>query len=195
MSIVNDCTIQLPAWVAPWLEGRHDVLETREQRMQLALDLATENVHQGSGGPFGAIVVDDNDGSLISAGVNVVTASGLSIAHAEIVAISLAQRALGEWNLGVIGKMQLVTSCEPCAMCFGAIPWSGVGSVVSGAGKADAERAGFDEGDKPKDWAESLRRRNIRVHDGVLQQHAASVFDFYLERGGVIYNSGPHPAD
>jgi tRNA(Arg) A34 adenosine deaminase TadA len=195
MSIVDQCVITLPDWVRPWLDARELLLDTREQRMQLSLELAEENVRQGSGGPFGAIVVDDSNASLVSAGVNVVTASGLSVAHAEIVAISLAQRAQGEWNLGLNGVMQLVTSCEPCSMCFGAIPWSGIGSVLFGAGKDDAERAGFDEGDKPEDWAESLRRRGIRVHAGVLQEKAASVFDFYLESGGVIYNSGPHPAD
>ena len=73
----------------------------------------------------------------------------LSLAHAEMVAVSLAQSAIGNWNLGSTGDAQLVTSCEPCAMCFGAVPWSGVSSIIWGASKEDAEERGFDEGDKP----------------------------------------------
>jgi tRNA(Arg) A34 adenosine deaminase TadA len=195
MSFVNSCGFELPGWVAAWLEERRTPLDSESKRMSLALALAEENVRQGTGGPFGAIIVDDSNHELVSVGVNLVTGSGLSVAHAEIVAISLAQRGLGDWNLGTRGHLQLVTSCEPCAMCFGAIPWSGVGSVVCGAGKADAERAGFDEGDKPSDWVDSLRRRGVQVHVDVLREEAARVFDFYLANGGTIYNAGPMPAD
>ena len=40
----------------------------------------------------------------------------------------------------------LVTSCEQCAMCSGATPWSGVEKMIYGATREMAEKVGFDEG-------------------------------------------------
>jgi tRNA(Arg) A34 adenosine deaminase TadA len=100
----------------------------------------------------------------------------------------MAQQALGTWNLGADSRVELVTSCEPCAMCYGAVPWSGVKHLVCGARKEDAEAAGFDEGDKPEDWQKSLTRRGIEVISGVLRDEAAEVFEHYKQNSGVIYN-------
>lgn len=158
--------------------------------MGFVIELARENVRAGTGGPFAAAVFSADGGELVSVGVNLVTASGLSMAHAEMVALSLAQHHFGDWDLARHGNLVLVTSCEPCAMCFGAVPWSGVRSLVCGARKEDAEAGGFDEGHKPEDWAASLRARGIEVSEGVLREEAAEVFDFYREQGGVIYNPG-----
>ena len=108
-----------------------------------------------------------------------------------MVAISLAQHRLGDWNLARLGNFCLVTTCEPCAMCFGAVPWSGVRSLVCGARKSDAQAAGFDEGDKPRDWVESLRARGIDVELDVLRDESASIFKQYRDTGGVVYNAGP----
>jgi tRNA(Arg) A34 adenosine deaminase TadA len=86
--------------------------------------------------------------------------------------------------------MQLITSCEPCAMCFGAVPWSGVTSIVCGARKEDAEAAGFDEGDKPDLWVASLQQRGIEVRQDVLRDEAAQVLRAYAAQAGLIYNPG-----
>lgn len=190
MDISSQCSIELPAWIGPFLEVRQGSLATISERMQLAIELAEENVRQGTGGPFGAIVVDEQSGALVSAGVNLVTSSSLSMAHAEIVALSLAQASIGEWNLSHRRPLQLVTSCEPCAMCFGAVPWSGIKSLVCGARKKDAEAAGFDEGDKPAHWVRSLQRRGIAVQCGVMRGKAAEVLAYYRANGGQIYNVG-----
>jgi tRNA(Arg) A34 adenosine deaminase TadA len=188
MSLQMACEISLPHWLEEFVGDWQELLDTDVQRMQLAVSLSAENVRHGTGGPFGAIVVDEQDGTLLGVGVNLVTAVELSMAHAEMVAISLAQSAAGNWNLGSAGKAQLVTSCEPCAMCFGAVPWSGVSSMIWGAGKQDAEAAGFDEGDKPPDWVESLERRGIRTRAGVLHNEAAAVLAAYARKGGPIYH-------
>ena len=164
-------------------------LKTVSQRMQLAVALSEENVRQNTGGPFAAIVVREGSNELVAVGVNLVMTAGLSVAHAEIVALSLAQTAVDDWNLSEAGTLQLVTTCEPCAMCFGAVPWSGVKSLVCGAGKNDAEAAGFDEGDKPEDWVNSLQRRGIVVQCGVLHEEASAVLVNYRKSGGTIYNA------
>jgi len=189
MTINTHCNFELPDWIEHFLESWMLPLETVSQRMQLAVALSEENVRQNTGGPFAALVVNEGSNELVSVGVNLVTTAGLSVAHAEIVALSLAQAAINDWNLSEAGTLQLVTTCEPCAMCFGAVPWSGVKSLVCGAGKTDAEAAGFDEGDKPDDWVNSLQRRGIVVQCGVLNEEAAAVLSSYRKNGGTIYNA------
>ena len=186
---VSSFQLALPAWVQPFLSAWGESLDDEPSRMRLAVALAAENVSQATGGPFGALVVREG-GRLLGAGVNLVTRSGLSLAHAEMVAISLAQRSVGSWNLGDAGPVQLVTSCEPCAMCFGAVPWSGVGSLVWGARKEDAEAAGFDEGDKPADWVRTLEDRGISTRGEILRDEAAAVLAAYARRAGAIYHPG-----
>ena len=191
MSLHMNCEMLLPHWLEDFVDAWQEPLDTAERRMRLAVTLSAENVKHHTGGPFGAIVVEQASNRLLGVGVNLVTALELSIAHAEMVAISLAQSAGGNWNLGADSDAQLVTSCEPCAMCFGAVPWSGVSSMIWGAGKEDAEAAGFDEGDKPNDWIESLERRGIRTQGGILREEAAAVLMRYAKRdGAVIYHPG-----
>ncbi|MGA9573256.1 MAG: nucleoside deaminase [Lysobacterales bacterium] len=194
MTLSSHCSFELPAWVGPFLSGWPQALSSLDLRMQLAIALSKESVQRKTGGPFAALVVNDETGELVSVGVNLVTSAGLSIAHAEMVALSLAQTALGQWNLSRAGKLQLVTSCEPCAMCYGALPWSGIASLICGARKQDAEAAGFDEGDKPGQWVRSLQRRGIQVQRGVLRKEAASVLAYYRDIGGPIYNAN-HAGD
>lgn len=189
MNITSQCSFELPAWVQPFLDSWLLPLTNISQRMQLAVALSEENVRQQTGGPFGAVVVNEANSELVSVGINLVTSVGLSVAHAEIVALTLAQSAVGEWNLANAGSLQLVTTCEPCAMCFGAVPWSGVKSMICGARKKDAEAAGFDEGDKPENWVRSLQRRGIVVQTGVLKAEAAAVLALYRDTGGTIYNA------
>jgi tRNA(Arg) A34 adenosine deaminase TadA len=190
MSLHMACEMSLPGWLDGFVSAWTEPLDTDEQRMGLAIALSAENVKHHTGGPFGAIVVAEQGSRLLGVGVNLVTTLELSIAHAEMVAFSLAQSASGNWNLGASGDAQLVTSCEPCAMCFGAVPWSGVSSMIWGAGKDDAEAAGFDEGDKPGDWVQSLERRGIRTKGGILREEAAAVLARYAKKDGAIYHPG-----
>lgn len=189
MEISSHCSFELPAWVEPFLTDWRQPLSSTEKRMQLAIALSKNSVQEETGGPFGAVVVNSKTAELVSVGINLVTTAGLSIAHAEMVALSLAQLSVGQWNLSHAGPLQLVTSCEPCAMCFGALPWSGIKSLVCGARKEDAEAAGFDEGDKPEQWVKSLKQRGIEVQRGVLRSEAASVLAYYSDNGGSIYNA------
>lgn len=184
--------LELPAWVDGFIRDWASPLDSISQRMDLAIALSAENIQQETGGPFAAIVIDENSGELVSVGMNLVLESGLSLAHAEMVALSMAQKTTGQWSLREAGRFQLVTSCEPCAMCFGAIPWSGIRSLVFGAKKKDAEAAGFDEGDKPDHWVRSLQKRGIVVQSSVKRAAAAAVLASYKDQGGAIYNAVGH---
>jgi len=182
--------IDLPKWFDPTRTPLDFPAQDRDQAMRLAIDLSRQNVVHQTGGPFAALVVQMDQGKVVSAAVNCVEAQCCSSAHAEIMALSLAQQALNTWNLADTphSPLTLVTSCEPCAMCLGAIPWSGVAEVICGATKDDAERAGFDEGARSLDWIEALKERNINVVTGIAREQAASVLMEYAQSGQTIYN-------
>ena len=180
-----DFALTLPQWVHEL--GAASGYPTLEGKVRFAISLARRNVIEGTGGPFGAAVFRRATGELIAVGVNLVVPARASIAHAEIVALTLAQQRLGSHDLSRF-DCELATSVEPCAMCLGAIPWSGVSRVVCGARDEDARRIGFDEGAKPDDWAGALRERGIEVVTDVLREDAASVLRQYRDSGGSIYN-------
>ena len=182
--------IELPDWCNDLIASLPEKLHSDEEKMQLAIDLSRQNVEHGTGGPFGSVVTSANNGQIIAIGVNRVEPDDCSSAHGEIVALSLAQARLGHWNLAEsdAAPLELITSCEPCAMCLGAIPWSGVARVVCGASKGDAEVTGFDEGERIEDWAGMLNRRGIEVATNVLQTQAAQVLIDYAKSGARIYN-------
>lgn len=158
--------------------------------MGLAIRLANENVVRGTGGPFGAAVFDLDSGTLLSAGVNIVVPARCSVAHAEILAIALAQQARGTHDLGSAdgSLVQLAVSAEPCAMCLGALPWSGIRSLACGAREADVRAIGFDEGPKVADWVEALHVRGIEVLRDVRRGEATGVLEAYRAAGGRVYN-------
>jgi len=181
-------SFELPDWVRQRVPANL-VLFSVEARMQFVLGLAREQVRRGSGGPFAAAVFGPEH-ELLSVGVNLVEPVQCSLLHAEMVAIALAQKALGRYDLGDGGKFdcELVTSTEPCAMCFGAVPWSGVSRLVCGARDADARAIGFDEGDKLPEWQQALEQRGITVMRDVLRADAAAILQEYASKGGLIYN-------
>jgi len=182
--------VDLPDWIDEFADKLPSHLPLARERMAVAVSLSEQNVRRNTGGPFGALVVAADSGEVVALGVNRVEPQLCSAAHAEIVALSMAQRVMGSWSLAEtrLGPLQLVSSCEPCAMCLGAIPWSGVSSVLCGATKTDAEASGFDEGARPGDWIDALERRGIEVRTGVLRQEAARVLERYVSGGQTIYN-------
>lgn len=188
MMLQNSFTIELPAWCLELAADLPDCLPEPLDRMRLAIELSRRNVEAGSGGPFGAVVARIDDGRLLALGVNRVEPARCSSAHAEIVALSLAQARLETWNLAEDGALELASSCEPCAMCLGAIPWSGVRRVLCGATKADAEQAGFDEGARDPNWAAALAQRGIELETGIERETARAVLLQYRDRGARIYN-------
>lgn len=191
MTLATSYDASLPGWLLDRLDALPAVLPTNEERMALVNDLADRNWRAGNGGPFAAIVVDEDSGELVSVGVNVVLSSGLTSAHAEVVALSLAQRGLGRWDLGADGaRLSLIVNWRPCVQCYGATMWSGVRSlVVAGEGPLLEELTGFDEGPVVEDWAAQFERRGIRVTIGVGHDEAVAVYRAYGAADVVVYNA------
>ncbi len=108
--------------------------------MKEAIELSRKNIRDGKGGPFAAVVVKDE--KVISRGTNLVTLTNDPTAHAEIVAIREACRALGTFQLT---GCEIYTSCEPCPMCLGAIYWARPDKIYFANTHIDAAGIGFDD--------------------------------------------------
>ncbi len=189
-------TLKLPDWIDAFLPNPDQVYPTVEDRMRLVIELSRLNVQHGTGGPFGAGVFDLASGKLLAPGVNLVLPAQCSVAHAEIVAFMMAQPLVGTFDLATPGfpPYELVASTEPCAMCFGSVPWSGVESLVCGARDEDARAIGFDEGPKMSTWVAELEKRGIQVQRDVLREDAAAVLRLYAQ-SGPIYNPKRETSD
>lgn len=184
--------IALPDWFPSWLGQRSGEYPDGVSRQRLVLELARRNVEAGSGGPFAAAVFERRSGRLVAAGVNRVEPECCAPAHAEVMAVMAAQKKLGVFDLGAAGlpAHELVSSAQPCVMCFGAVLWSGVRSLVFSARAEDVtELLGFDEGPLPADWPGELQRRGIAVQGDVLREEGREVLRLYRRRGGLVYNS------
>lgn len=180
--------LNLPSWLLQqWQQASQQSFLRDEDKMALVLRVTRENMDRG-GGPFGAAIFDRSRHQLISLGANRVIPSGCSLWHAETVAIAAAQHAFGRHDLGNVGPLELITSCEPCCMCLGALLWSGVKRVVCGARDADARAIGFDEGPKPEDWVGVCHDRGIEVQRDVNRVAANKLLERYAQTGGTIYN-------
>lgn len=140
-----------------------------EDFMRRAIALSCQGVEAG-GGPFGAVVV--KDGVIIGEGMNQVVPHADPTAHAEIVAIRAACASLGTHDLA--GAV-IISSCEPCPMCLGAIWWSRIGLVVYGNGRADAAAIGFDDAEIYAEVAAPLEARRLPLRR-LLAGEALSAF-------------------
>ncbi len=180
----------LPLWAHELVKPGQS-FPTPAARMGLAVELSRRNVLEATGGPFGSAVFDLSTFRPLALGVNLVVPTSSAAAHAEVVAICLAGQRVRNFDLtaGAGGPTELVTSCAPCAMCLGAVPWSGVSRVLIAAREEDARSVGFDEGNRPSDWVEGLQRRGIEVVEDVLRAEAVAVLRDYVEGGGLVYNS------
>ncbi|ARA93238.1 MAG: nucleoside deaminase [Bacteroidetes bacterium] len=139
--------------------------------MQTAIEMAVENVRAGRGGPFAALVV--RDGTIIGRGTNQVTTANDPTAHAEIVAIREACRALGTFQLT---GCTLYTTCEPCPMCMGAVYWARPARVCYAATRADAAAAGFDDAHIYEELTRPPEARRIPMVP-LLREEAQAPFD------------------
>ena len=183
-------TLSLPPWVND--VDLPDPQAHLSDRMEFVLALAMRNVDQGTGGPFAAAVFEQESGRLVSVGVNRVVPENSSLAHAEVLAIGLAQASLGTYDLGGSGqpRLQLVSSSQMCAMCLGAVVWSGVGEVVYSTTAGDViATVGFDEGPTPPDYSHQLAHRGISVVAGIMRDEGLTVLRRYVASGGVVYNA------
>lgn len=129
--------------------------------MEMANELAKQNLCTNAGGPFGAIIT--KNGIVVGIGNNHVLENNDPTAHAEVMAIRDACKNLKTFDLT---GCELYTSCYPCPMCLSAIIWANIKTVYYGNTKEDAADIGFRD-DMIYDYIKSLD--DNESHNNVLK--------------------------
>ncbi|MFP4567546.1 MAG: nucleoside deaminase [Candidatus Woesearchaeota archaeon] len=111
-----------------------------KEYMQKAISEAKKGVCKNHGGPFGSIIILNNE--IIAKAHNEVIKTKDSTAHAEIVAIRRASKKLGTHNLQ---GCEIYTTSKPCPMCLAAIMWAGIEKIIYGTNSKDVEKIGFKD--------------------------------------------------
>jgi tRNA(Arg) A34 adenosine deaminase TadA len=184
-------TVSLPKWAVEEQAKLPVFLPSLEERMRAVIAFSRRNIEEKTGGPFAAGIFERDSGQRIVIGVNRVVPCNVSSAHAEIVALSLAQQHFQSWDLGAdpLPGLQMVVNWRPCAMCYGATIWSGIRSlVIAGSDDACERITGFDEGPIHPDWRHELSRRGIELQEGILYDEAVDVFKAFRDGGHLVYN-------
>lgn len=153
---------------------------THERFMSRAIELSRDKMREGAGGPFAAVIV--LDGEVVGEGWNQVTSGNDPTAHAEVVAIRDACRALGTYSLE---GASIYASCEPCPMCLAAIYWARISHVYYANSTADAARIGFDDGVLYEEIALPWEKRSLPAQR-LLATQARDVFAEWDSMPGKI---------
>ncbi len=154
--------------------------ERERQFIRAAVDLARNGMNSGQGGPFGCVIVKDNE--IVGRGCNQVIAGNDPTAHAEVVAIRDACANLGTFQLT---GCELYTSCEPCPMCMGAIYWARPSKVYFASSRFDASHAGFDD-------SMIYEELNVPYHERKIQmiqlpdEEADSLWQTWISKGDKV---------
>lgn len=144
--------------------------------MREAIRRAGDGVAQG-GSPFGACIV--RDGRVVACEHNRVLQTLDSTAHAEIVAIREACRALGTIDLS---GCTIYATTEPCPMCFSAIHWARIPVIAFGARIEDARRFGFNELGISNATLKQLGGSPVILEGDVLRDEALALFERWAAR-------------
>ena len=117
--------------------------------------------------PVGCVIVHNNE--IISRSSNMVELLNDSTAHAELIAITSAQNNLNSKNLE---KCTIYSTLEPCIMCYGAIYWSKIKTIVEGASDL---KWGFSSQTINVD-------RDIKIIKGVLEAESKELLDNFFKK-------------
>lgn len=143
--------------------------------LERAIELAQQGMERGLGGPFGAVVVRDDQ--ILAEGCNQVTTALDPSAHAEVVAIRAACQRLGSFSLA---GCQIYSSCEPCPMCLAAIYWARLDGLYFAASRQDAAAIGFDDEFLYLELEKPAADRSLRAEQA-LQERATAVMQRWLQ--------------
>lgn len=148
--------------------------------LKRAIQLASENVLSGGGGPFAALIV--KDGAIVAEAVNTVFTTNDPTAHGEVNAIRKACAALSVFSLK---GCEIYSSSEPCPMCLAAIYWAHLDAIYFGNSCEDAALAGFDDAFFYQQLALPSSARNIPSQQ-LLREEAGVSFRLWDESPNKI---------
>lgn len=148
--------------------------------MREAIDLSLKGSRTGKGGPFGCVIV--KGGKVVGRGNNQVTSTCDPTAHAEVVAIRDACKALGTFQLS---DCVLYASCEPCPMCLSAIYWARIPEAYYGNSRQDAAAIGFDDDLIYREIPLPLGERQVAMKP-LLPEEAKVAFDEWATKADKV---------
>ena len=147
-------------------------MEREETFMRLAIGEAAQAAGEGEV-PVGAVIVRGD--AVISRAHNLRESGRSALAHAELLAIDAACRALGGWRLF---ECEMYVTLEPCPMCAGAIINSRLRRVVFGARDPKAGCCG-----SVLDLFAAPFNHHPEIMGGVLEEECAALLrSFFRER-------------
>jgi guanine deaminase len=149
--------------------------------MRLAIRKAKAGIRQGQT-PFGACIV--KDGKTVSCSHNTVWKSMDITAHAEVNAIRQACKKLKTVDLS---GCVIYSTCEPCPMCYSAIHWARIETIVYGCSIEDAKKAGFHELPIHDRKLSQLGRDSIKIKSGLLKEECKKLFTLMKRERGKVY--------
>jgi guanine deaminase len=150
--------------------------------MLLAIREARKNLKTMHGGPFGACIV--KNGQVLAVARNTVLRQDATC-HAEINAIRIASSKIKSYNLS---GCQIYSTTEPCPMCFGAIHWSKIDTLIYGTSIQDAKRLGFNELRIPCRKMKSHGRSKMAIFSGFMREGCLDLFKDWADlEGRVVY--------
>ena len=124
--------------------------------------------------PYGAIIV--KDGEIIGRSDAEVTVSKTGFSHAELRAIEDAMQHLGGHLCAEGGKgCTIYSSCEPCAMCMGAILYTGIDRLVYAATLEDSKECVNEILAKAEEVANACKNRKIEIVKELHRDKAAEI--------------------
>lgn len=122
----------------------------------MAISEAKKGIRNGHGGPFGAVIVKNDE--VIAKGHNQVVKNNDPTCHGEIMAIHKACKKLGTFDLS---GCEIYTTGEPCPMCMAAILWANIEKIYYGCNILDTEEIGF----RDKKFYEQFENREQLIHE------------------------------
>ena len=134
------------------------------EQARLALDMGEV--------PVGAVVV--RNGEIIAAAHNLVETNKDASAHAEMLALAMAAKAVGDWRLS---GCSIYVTLEPCPMCTGAILNSRISEVIFGAFDAEMGCCG-----SCTDLTDGVLSRRVRCIGGIMEEECAQLLSEAFRR-------------
>jgi len=150
--------------------------------MHQAIDLGLRAMRDGTGGPFGAVIVKDN--KVIGQGQNRVLGSCDPTAHAEVEAIRDSCKQLARFDLQ---GCEIYTSCEPCPMCLGAIYWARLDKIYYASNRADAAAINFDDQYIYQELGKPLNNRAVPMIETERQDGLAIFAEWQAKEDKSMY--------
>ena len=147
-----------------------------KEYMDLAIELSAKAIY-----PYGAIIV--KDGQIIGRSDTDTPVAKTQFGHAEITAIEEAMSHLGGHLCAEGGKgATIYSSCEPCAMCMGAILYTGINRLVYGATLEDSKECVNEILANAQKIADACTNRTVEIIPEYGRKQAVKVLKYWRDK-------------